>query len=243
MVDSYHPFWWWRGCIMYLLLRECLFTHEFQCKKKRKTTKKKKTKQKRSIDMLLSWEVAQWRERESQIVFFKKKKETVPWPMGCALNSTRHLLLAFLFFEFSSSLFAAVVNLFGLGRPDLLLRKVAFSTITAKHGLLCLAATALLWKYAVGADVCGDSVRPQAWDLPHEWCVAYSQPGVPRVEFAVDLVWTAHTSFTLCLYTHRCDSACQETWCGSRFFGCRITCFCVAVSQLQKHWMGRNSSV
>lgn len=89
--------------------------------------------------------------------------------MGCALNSTRHLLLAFLFFEFSSSLFAAVVNLFGLGRPDLLLRKVAFSTITAKHGLLCLAATALLWKYAVGADVCGDSVRPQAWDLPHEW--------------------------------------------------------------------------
>lgn len=32
MVDSYHPFWWWCGCITYLLLRECLLHMSFSVK-------------------------------------------------------------------------------------------------------------------------------------------------------------------------------------------------------------------
>lgn len=76
MVDSYHPFWWWCGCIMYLLLRECLFHMSFSVKMIHRHVAYLRTS---SVKL---------RGKAKFLFLFLFFTQTVPWPMGCALNST-----------------------------------------------------------------------------------------------------------------------------------------------------------
>lgn len=138
MVDSYHPFWWWCGCICVPLVERMFITHELQCKRKKRI----------SINMLLIWELAQWREGESQIVFFKRSCSLAHGL--CLKFNACNLLKLFNSFTFYFS-FCCISEAFGLGWPDLLLwkkKKVAFllsqpNTISIKK--MCHWVENMLW--------------------------------------------------------------------------------------------------
>lgn len=122
MVDSYHPFWWWCGCITYLLLRECLLHTSFSVKMLH-----------RHVAYLRTSSV----KRGGKPNCFLKRSCSLAH--GLCLKSNTSFTLAFSFLVYFLGLFCCISESFGLGWPDLLLWiwKCCLFNITAKHKLLC----------------------------------------------------------------------------------------------------------
>lgn len=93
---------------MYLLLRECLLHMLLQCK---------------MIHRRVAYLRASAVKRGGKAKLFCKK-ETVPWPMGCALNSTHVTYFSLFFLLYLLVLFCCISESLGLGCPDLLLRGI-----------------------------------------------------------------------------------------------------------------------
>ena len=107
MVDSYHPFWWWRGCITYLLLRECLLHISFSVK---------------MIHRLVAYLRTSSVKRGGKPNCFLKRNCSLAH--GLCLKFNTSFTLAF----FNSlDLLCCIGESFSFGWPDLLFRKVAFS--------------------------------------------------------------------------------------------------------------------